>query len=267
MHPRIARILPRRASLPLTLLAATLPAAPSTASATTETLHGVPVEVLSRNTVQTPDGSLTMVRLRQPVLPKPPAPPPQAAAPEPTAEELATQERRAAKDYRVLGLTAITYAGTPVITELSWTRQADGRRFVAYCAVPFEHLSQLRDIETSAAVYQYFPFVSEGDPALLAPGLREALAAAGTDADLPPAYLFVGDDADAAAESDTLEVIEHLLSHWHLHAPELIAQTAQRKAEAAERERQAALEAAKPKHRTLYFWKVESPEPPAAPSL
>ncbi len=251
-----------RALVPLAFAAGLI--SPSVAFA--ETLNGIPVEVLSRHTVPQPNGSVTFIRIRPPALPAPP-PSPVRTTLEPTPEELATEARRAAKEQRTIGLTAITYAGTPTVTELSWTRQDDGRRFVAYSPVDFTHLTQLQDIETSSAVYLYFPFVSPGDPAELAPGVREALSAAAsadTDADSPPAYLFVGDESDAAAETNTLELLDTLHAIWHLRAAELTALTARLKADAAERERQAAVEAARPKHEKIYFWKIE--EHPTADS-
>ena len=233
----------------------------TTTLAATETLNGVPVEVLSRSITVLPNGSITFVRIRPPTF-APAPPPPVRIAPEPTAEELVAEARRAAKEQRTIGLTAITYAGTPVVTELSWTRQEDGRRFVAYSPVDFTHLTQLQEIETSSAVYLYFPFVSPGDPAQLAPGVREALAATASteaDADSPPSYLFLGDEAEVAAEANTLELLDTLHAIWHLRSAELIADTARREAEAAERERQTAIEAARPKHHTIYFWKIERP--------
>ncbi len=256
---------------PPTFAAAQTSEAGAPAAASPETLNGVPVVVLSRSTTVTPNGSLTFVRIRPPALPPPP-PPPVRTAPEPTAEELAIEARRAAKEQRTIGLTAIIYAGTPTVTELSWTRQSDGRRFVAYSPVDFTHLTQLQDIETSSAVYLYFPFVSPGDPAELAPGVREALVAtaADTNADSPPGYLFVGDEADVGAEAPTLELLDTLHAIWHLRAAELTALTARLKADAAERERQAAIEAARPKHEKIYFWKIDTPPTtpgdPAAPA-
>ena len=249
-----------RALVPLAFAAGVLPPSVSLA----ETLNGVPVVVLSRSTTALSNGSLTFVRISPPALPPPP-PPPVHTAPEPSAEELATEARRAAKEHRTLALTAITYAGTPTVTELSWTRQEDGRRFVAYSPVDFTHLTQLQDIETSSGVYLYCPFVSPGDPAELAPGVREALAAAApADSGAPPAYLFMGEEADLTAEADTLELLDTLHAIWHTRAEQLVADTARRQAEAVERERQAALEAARPKHDTILFWKAEDPEPSAS---
>lgn len=205
--------------------------------------------MIARETVTLPGGSVTFLRIRPPALPAPPpAPPPRAA----TAAELLEEARLAAKPHRVLALSTVVCAGSPAITELSWTRPADGRRFVAYGNVDFTHLGQLHSFETADAVYQWFPFVSEGEPGQIPADIRQTLAASGPE----PLYLFAGTEADALAEADTLAALDHLHAYYQLHAAELIADTARRRAESAERERQAAIEAAKPRHETVHFWKL-----------
>jgi hypothetical protein len=240
-------------SSPTRILAALIPAVLAS-QAPAETLNGVSVEVLARSTVQLPGGTVTFIRIRPPSLPTPP-PAPQSAAIEPTAGELLTEARLAAKEHRTLSISAVTYQGSPIITELAWTRQADGRRFVAYSNVDFTHLTQLRDIETENVVYNWFPFVSAGEPAEIPAGVREALAVNGAD----PQYLFEGDEADAVAEASTLQALDFLIAYYQINKATLIAETARRKAEAEERERLAAVEAAKPKNETIYFWKNPNP--------
>lgn len=233
---------------------ATLVVASPCVTASAETINGASVEVLGRSTVKLPDRTVTYIRIRPPALPAP-LPAPRPAPAEPTAEELATEARLAAKEHKMLSLNALTYAGNPFVTELSWTRASDGRRFVAYSNVPFIHLTQLSQIETATTVYQWFPFVSEADPGTLPAGVREALASGGAE----PQYLFEGDENDATAEESTLQALDFLHAHFELNKDALIAATAQRQAEAEARERQAALDAAKPKQQTIYFWKNENP--------
>lgn len=223
-------------------------------AASGETLNGVPVQVLARSTVKLPDRVVTFIRIRPPAFPpRPAAPAPDSS--EPSAEEVLAELRLAAKQHVTLSMTAVTYAGSPIITELSWTRQTDGRRFVAYSSADFTHLTQLRDIETPSTVYSWFPFVSEADPTELPSGIREALTVNGPEVE----YLFEGSEADATAEDSTLQALDYLHAYYQLNKATLIADTARREAEAAERARQAAIQAALPKDETIYFWKNENP--------
>ena len=220
-----------------------------------ETLNGIPVEVLARSTVKLPDRVITFIRIRPPVFSAQPAVPPPAPV-EPSAEEVLAQLRRDAKPFVQLGVRATVYAGSPAITELSWDSE-DGRHFRAFSSVDFTHLTQITELEVPNTVYEWSLFVSDGDPAGLPSGVGEALIANGTAAQ----YLFEGSEADAAANQSTLQALDYLHAFFELHKTELVAATAQRAAEAAEQERQAAIKAALPKDQTIYFWKNEPPVP------
>lgn len=219
-----------------------------------ETLNGLPVDVLARGTVKLPDRVLTLIRIRPPAIPALPAPPPSPVPTEPSAEDKLAALRREAKLQIQLTMEATIYAGSPAITELAWSTP-EGRRFRAYCSIDFTHLSQLFALETETAVYDWFPFLTDGDPASVPAGVREALLANGSG----PQYLFEGNEADASANESTLQAIEYLVAYYELHKTELIAATALRKAAALELERQEAIKAAQPKEQTLYFWKNEPP--------
>jgi hypothetical protein len=219
-----------------------------------ETLNGLPVEVLARSTVKLPDRVLTLVRIRPPAIPVLPAPSPSPVPAEPSAEEKLSALRREAKLQIQLSMEATIYAGSPTITELTWSTP-EGRRFRAYCSIDFTHLSQLYFVETASAVYDWFPFLTDGDPASIPAGVREALLGNGSGAH----YLFEGNEADAAANESTLQAIEYLVAYFELHKTELIAATALRNAAAIEQQRLDAIKAAQPKDQTLYFWKNETP--------
>ena len=215
-----------------------------------ESVKGIPVTVLARREVTLAGGSITYLLIRPPSLTPPPASPP-APVTSPSAEELAAQALHDAKTYVNLGMGAIVYAGPPTVTELSWNLP-DGRRFRAFSSVDFTHLSQLTELETATTIYGWGTLVSEGDPAELPTGVREALSAA------PGAqYLFEGTEADAQANESMLGALDYLHAYYQLHEATLVAATASRKAEAAEWERQAAEAAARPRHEKIYFWKVQ----------
>ena len=148
-------------------------------------------------------------------------------------------------------MRAIVYPGAPTVTELSWNLP-DGRSFRAFSSVDFTHLSQITELETTTTIYGWGILVSDGDPAELPVGVREALSAApGVQ------YLFEGTEEDAQANESMLQGLDHLLAYYQLHEAALVAATASRKAEATEREHQAAEAAARPRHEKIYFWKVQ----------
>ena len=231
-------------------------------SAFAESLDGVSVEVVARRTAVLADRTVVYLCIRPPRLPAavPPAAPPTET---PGAEALQAEALRAAKTQVDLGLSAVVYAGSPAVTELSWTRP-DGHVCRAYSNVDFTHLADLAELETETTLYHWVPLITEGDPAALPGDVRAALAEAGAAAH----YLFEGDEAEAQAEAATLQGIDHLHAYFQLHQTELLAATARRQAEAAEQARRAALTVAQPKTETLFFWKIENPrdlQAPAAP--
>ena len=215
-----------------------------------ESLNGVPVEVLARRVVTLANGSITYLLIKPPALASQPAPPPTPVTP-PSEAEIAAQVLRDAKTYVDLGLRATVYAGSPTVTEVSWTL-ADGRIFRAFSSVDFTYLSQFTELEVETTIYGLGLLVSDDDPAELPAGVREALSAA------PGAqYLFEGSEADAQANEVRLQALDHLHAYYQLNEAALVAATASRLAEAVEQARQAAEAAAKPRHEKIYFWKVQ----------
>ena len=216
-----------------------------------ESLNGVPVEVLARSKVTLADRTVTYLLIRPPSLSAQPPPPPAPATP-PSEAELAAQALRDAKNYVDLGIRAIVYSGSPVVTELSWNL-ADGRSLRAFSSVDFTHLSQLTELETTTTIYGWNSIVSEGDPADLPSGVREALnASPGVQ------YLFEGTEADALASQSTLQGLDYLHAYYQLHEAALVAEAASRKTQAAQQEREAVADAAKSKDQTVFFWKKEA---------
>jgi len=239
-----------------------LAASPSPA-ANTEMLAGQPVTVLSRTVVEVPNGTVTFLRIRPPLLPTPPpAPPPAPAAPL-SPEQQAVIERAEAKPYLTLALTATVYTradGSAAVTLLTWR---DGERsFVCWSNADWRLLRQLNDIETETHRFQYFPFIDALPLAELPPDQQPAglsLFPSAPEPDALPQYYLEGSAADATAAEPVLGALDWLHAHVHIHRAELIRQLAdltRREAEAAEQARQAAAEAAKPRHEKVFFWKI-----------
>ena len=232
-----------------------------------ETLAGQPVTVLSRSVVVSSKGSTTYVRIRPPVLPPRPAPPPPAPEAPLSPELQAAIERAEAKPYLTLALTATVYTradGSAAVTLLTWR---DGERsFTAWSSADWRLLRQLNDIETETHRFQYFPFIDAQPLAELQTGQQPAGLALFPVAPAPdaiPEYYLEGGAGDAAATEPVLGALDWLHAHVHLRRAELAAELARREAQAAEQARQSASEAARPKHDTIYFWKVENPAPAA----
>lgn len=228
-----------------------------------EELAGVPVEVLQRSVVTIPNGTVTYLRIRPPVLPPRPAPPPPAPDAPLSPEMQAALERAEAKTFATLTLTATVYTradGSVAVTKLTWR---DGERsFTAWSTADFRLLRQLADIETETHCFQYFPFVDAQPlaelPADQQPAGLALLPSALAPEALPEYYLEDG-EAAAAATEPVLAALDWLHARVHLHRAELIleqADLARREAEAAERARQAAEAAALPRHEKVYFWKI-----------
>jgi hypothetical protein len=219
-----------------------------------DSLQGVSVDVISRSTIQLADRTVTYIRIRPPALPILTSPATISTPMESGAEDRLAELRQAAKPRINIGLGVTVYEGDPVITELTWSAK-DGRSFRAFSSVDFTHLSQITELETDSTIYGFFPYFGAGVPSELPNGMREALTANRAQ----PHYLFEGNEADATAAESTLHALDYLHAYFELNRSELITATAQRKADAAERARLAAIKAAQPKNQTIYFWKNETP--------
>jgi hypothetical protein len=178
-----------------------LPAIDGAFGAEPETLAGQPVTVLSRTVVEVPNGTVTYLRIRPPVLPS--APPPPAPAAPLSPEQQAALERAEAKPYVTLALTATVYTrvdGSAAITELTW-REGE-RSFRAFSNADWRLLRQLNDIETETHRFQYFPFVDAQPLAELPSAQQPAGLALFPATPVPgalPEYYLEGTEADAAA--------------------------------------------------------------------
>jgi hypothetical protein len=240
-------------------------ASPILASAAeVETLAGQPVTVLARTVVEVPNGTVTYLRIRPPVLQPKPAPPPPAPAAPLSPEQQAALDLAESKTHATLTLTAIVYTradDSAAVTELTWR---DGERsFRAWSTADWRLLRQLNDIETETHRFQYFPFVDAQPLAELPPAQQPAGLALFPAAPVPgalPEYYLEGTESDAVAAGPVLDALDHLLAIYHVRHAELVVQLAdlaRREAEAADQARLAVLEAAKPRHEKVFFWKIQ----------
>jgi len=218
------------------------------AAAETETLNGVPVEVLARSTVTVGGRTITYVRItRPPALPPVPATPSRA----PSAAELAEAERLAAKACVDWQPTVIVHLRPPVVSELRL--ELGGRPDTVWTNVDFSVLASVSLWETATTVYSWHPTLTEVGP-------EDDVRPAGLElASGPAEYLVEATPAEIAGHEADLAPLEALLAYHDLHREALLAEQARRAALASELARQAAEDRAKPKATTVYFWKNENP--------
>lgn len=220
---RISRLAPRASVLALLVLPVFAPAQiPPTASA-----GGVE---LSRR-VEIVDGKeFILIRARPPAKGSAPAPteiPAPVPAPPPSAAERLEELRLAAKKHDSCSVTATVHAGPPALTELRW--RAAGRDWLAYCNVDFHALTQISQVETSDTVYQWFPFVSDGD----AEGRPRppGLVFSSPEAE----YVVYANRAEWEAAPEAFAALDRALSLYEERRAELDTALALRRAEEARR--------------------------------
>ena len=218
---RIPRLAPRAGVLAFLALPVLAPAQSAPASPT----GGVE---LSRR-VEIVDGKeLILIRARPPERGVAPAPAPSpVSAPSPSVAERLEELRLEAKKQTSFSVAATVYAGPPALTELRW--RAAGRDWLAYCNVDFHALTQLSQIETADTVYQWFPFVSDGDaesrprpPGLVFSGLEAE-------------YVVYASRAEWEAAPEAFAALDRALSLYEERRAELDTALALRRAEAARR--------------------------------
>ncbi len=230
------------------LLLAFLPNLPTTLAAETETLNGLPVEVLARSTVEVGGRTTTFVRIRPPALPASPASTSEPA-PEPDAAALAEEARLATKACVGWQPAVVVHLRPPVVSELRI--EVAGRPVTVWSNVDFRVLASVCQWESASTVYVGFPIVTEVGPE---DDVRPA------DLNLSPGsaeYVVEATAADLAGHETDLAPLDAILAYHDLHREALVAEQARREALAAELDRQAAEAAAKPRHEKIYFWKVQ----------
>lgn len=181
---------------------------------------------LSRR-VEVVDGkTIIVIRARPPArLPAPP-PAPAVSAP-PSAAERLEQRRLAARKHASITVVATVFAGPPALTELRWT--AAGREWLAFSNVDFRALTQLSSLEIGDTVWQWFPFVTDGDAESRPrpPGLSFS----GLEAE----YVVYASQAEWEAAPEAFTVLDWLMSYYEDNRIALDSALAIRRAEAARR--------------------------------
>lgn len=229
--------------------------------AETANLQGTPVEVLSRSIVTLPNGSVTFIRIRPPVLPPKPIPPPPPPETPLSPEDQAALEREELKIYDTLSVTATVYThadGTVAVTELTW--RDEERSFRAWSTADFRLLRQLRDISLETHRFQWFPFIDSMPLAEVPTGQQPfglQLFPSAPEPDALPEYCFEGTEAEAASVAPALAALDWLHAHYYLNKAELALDLARREAEGAAQAIKAAEDAKRPRHQQIYFWKIQ----------
>lgn len=181
---------------------------------------------LSRR-VEVVDGkTIIVIRARPPArLPAPP-PAPAVAAP-PSAAERLEERRLAARKHASFTVVATVFAGPPVLTELRWN--AAGREWLAFSNVDFRALTQLSSMEIGDTIWQWFPFVTDGDAESRPrpPGLSFS----GLEAE----YVVYASRAEWEAAPEAFTALDWLISYYEDNRIALDTALAMRRAEAARR--------------------------------
>jgi hypothetical protein len=211
-----------------------------------------------RKEVRFGDYTMTLVRVRPPVLPDVPVtppPPPRSL----TAEEKAYEERVAKKAYATLNVSAAVYlGGKNPVTALRWCDATGKTEFRAWSNIDFRYLTQISMIETETTIYSWFPFLEIYDLAEwpadqkspLPPGL---VLAAGE-----PAYFVDSPVAKLNEEEATLAGLDYLHAYYQLHYAELKADHERREVLNAAEAKKLRENPPRTPDATFRFWPIKS---------
>jgi hypothetical protein len=211
---------------------------------------------VARKQVNAGDHTITLIRVRPPVLPK--ALPPQESR-LPSAEDLATAERYAGKGHATLSVSATVYLGGPTpITEIRWRNETGDTEHHAWSNVDFRYLAQIPTLETETTVYIWFPFIESFDlkdrPTDQNSSTLAGLSFSPTEAE----YFLDSRTKESKEHETTLAGLDHLHAYYKIHYPTLKADYEKRMAENAERERQQRENPPKTSDVTIHFWPIKS---------
>lgn len=234
-------------------------ATPLTASTSeTELAPAIQFTELSRKVVQKDGHTLTLIRVRPPVLPPPPQIEPTR---EPTPEELADMLEAEQKRYVSLGVSVTVYLrdGKPPISELRW-RDADGNlTYKAWSNVDFRYMTQLHHLETDEVVYSWFPFVDAWNLAELPDDHPNPIPADVTFPAAGPAeYLLDSRTVESETEKDVLAGLDYLHAYYQLNFPRLKEIHEKLWAENAAREKELRDNPPVRPDTDIHFWPVKS---------
>ena len=210
---------------------------------------------ISRKEVRMGDHTLTLIRVRPPVLPKAPPPPAPLAA---TAAETPTADRLAEKAFASLNLSIAVYLGKPTVTELRWRDESGKKEYKAWSNADFRYLTQLSSLETPTTVYQWLPFVEVYNVADLPAGEKPALPK-GLRLDPRGADYIVNLSArELPNEETTLAGLDYLHAYYQLHYAELKADYDKREAENAAREKELRENPPRIPDSVVRYWPIKS---------
>lgn len=210
--------------------------------------------VLARKVVDHGTHTATYTRIRPPVLAKRPIPPPQPER-ELTSQEREAMERREAKDYASLAITATVYLGAKqTVTALRWWDPKTGEQYRAYSNADFRYLTQIRDIETETHIYSWFPFVDSCELSELPPDEPNPIPKGITFEAGTVEYLLDTRAKADASQARTLDLLDHIHALYQISLPELKADYEKRMKEAAEREEELRKNPPVPPDTKTFWW-------------
>ncbi len=183
----------------------------------------------------------------------PPAPAPAAPATVRvlTPEEIATAQRRAAKQQTVLFFSATVLDRR--VTELNWTE--DGKKYRGFSNIDFEYFRGLGEIEAGDAIYTLMMALESDTAETLAARTREIPQLAQLPIDRP-AWLLVEGPAEAGSANAT--ALDAIHTWFGARRAEVIRDYEGREAARAEKERMERENPPVPKKRVISFWRKNS---------
>ena len=217
---------------------------------------------LSRKVIELGDRTVTLVRVRPPVLP---SATPIAKPALPSPEQVEEAQRIASKQYVSLGLAATVYlrAGLPTITLLSWTDETTNRRFEAWSNADFRYLANLGRLETNTQLFDLLMLngaqICDVD-AMLAEE-KPRLPNLPFETGLYEYYVISSDDGGNAVlltQEPVLEGLDYLHGLYQLRHRDLKADYERREADNAARAEKLARNSPEPAGVTTYFWPIKN---------
>jgi hypothetical protein len=224
-----------------------------------------PLQVIEGIVIEKDGRTITYQRVVPPVLPpKPAATPAPAMDPAQALALTAERQRRAAKKFETLVLTATVYERR--VTELRWHQQ--GREYRAWSNIDFNHLAGVSELETADHIYQLL-FAVTNQTAAQVEALNRSITARGLPASvlkpLPPNIVWNPERAEyqlmpeaAAVPAEVTTFLDTLHTYYDANRQSLAALAIERAAEQAARAQWLKDHPPQPKDTIVRFWPLKS---------
>ena len=167
-------------------------------------------------------------------------------------QELEAQQRRAAKQQKVLFFSATVFDHK--LTELQWSEE--GRKYRAFSNIDFQYFSGMGEIETADTIYTLMMALDSGTAETFAERTREFPQVALLPTDRVawlPFEGFTPESTPVVTEWDSIH------RFFDTHREEMIRGYQQREAANAERERQLRENPPARKNTVIRYWRKTTP--------